>query len=108
MEPRLLFTTILLIASMCAGGSLLETSSAQKASVPKQPDTVAIASDKAKELLALMDTDKNGKISKQEWMKFMEAEFDRLDTSKKGELDPKELLKSNLSMTHVRVSDLGK
>ena len=108
MEPRLLFTTILLIASMWAEGSLLETSFAQKASVPKQPDTVAIASDKAKELLALMDTDKNGKISKQEWMKFMEVEFDRLDTSKKGELDPKELLKSNVSMTHVRPSDLGK
>ena len=108
MKPRVLFTTILLIASMSAGRSLPEISLAQKASVPKQPDPVAIASDKAKELLALMDTDKNGKISKREWMKFMEAEFDRLDTSKKGELDPKELLKSNVSMTHARTSDLGK
>jgi len=35
-----------------------------------------------------MDTDKNGKISKQEWMKFMEAEFDRLDKNKTGELSP--------------------
>ena len=38
-----------------------------------------------------MDTDKNGKISKQEWMKFMEAEFDRLDKDKSGELTPQEL-----------------
>jgi EF hand domain-containing protein len=38
-----------------------------------------------------MDTDKNGKISKQEWMNFMEAEFDRLDKAKNGQLDVKEL-----------------
>lgn len=51
-----------------------------------------MASEKVKELLALMDTDKNGTISKQQWMKFMEAEFDRLDKNKKGEVDPKEVL----------------
>jgi Ca2+-binding EF-hand superfamily protein len=38
-----------------------------------------------------MDTDKNGKISKAEFIKFMEAEFDRLDKDKSGELDAKEL-----------------
>jgi Ca2+-binding EF-hand superfamily protein len=31
-----------------------------------------------------MDTDKNGKISKQEFTKFMEAEFERLDKDKSG------------------------
>src|SRR5271170_5688596 len=45
----------------------------------------------AKKLLKLMDTDKNGKISKQEFMTFMEAEFDRMDVNKDGELDVKEL-----------------
>jgi Ca2+-binding EF-hand superfamily protein len=43
-----------------------------------------------------MDTDKNGKISKQEWMKFMEAEFERLDTNHDGELDVKELTESRM------------
>jgi Ca2+-binding EF-hand superfamily protein len=47
-------------------------------------------------LLLLIDTDENGKISKQEWMKFMEAEFDRLDKDKKGQLDAKELEQSKL------------
>ena len=108
MTQRSLLVASLLIACLCVGGTLASTSYAQKESVPKRPDIVAIGSEKAKELLALMDTDKNGKISKQEWMKFMEAEFDRLDTSKKGELDPKELLKSNVSMTRARTSDLGK
>ena len=91
----------LLIACMCVGGTVTSTSYAQKDSVPKRPDIVAIGSQNTKELLALMDTDKNGKISKQEWMKFMEAEFDRLDTRKKGEIDPKELLKSNVSLSHA-------
>lgn len=108
MKPRSLLASILLIAWMCAGGTRLETSFAQKASVPKQPDTTAIASEKVKEILALMDTDKNGKISKQEWMKFMEAEFDRLDTKKTGEIDLKKLLQSIVIRGKVRTSDLGK
>jgi len=108
MTQRSLLATTLLIACMCGGGALRETSLAQKASVPKQPDKSAIATENVKELLALMDTDKNGNISKQEWMRFMETEFDRLDTKKKGEIDPRELLKSTASVMHVRPSDLGK
>lgn len=42
-------------------------------------------------LLQLMDTDKNGKVSKQEFLHFMEAEFDFADRNHDGELDPKEL-----------------
>ena len=38
-------------------------------------------------------------VSRQEYMKFMEAEFDRLDKEKKGELDAKKLAQSNLSAT---------
>jgi len=93
---------------MFAVGTLQDASFAQKAPVPKQPNTAAMASEKVKELLALMDADKNGKISKQAWMKFMEAEFDKLDTTKKGEIDPKELLHSSVSRGEVRTSDLGK
>jgi len=51
-------------------------------------------------LLLLIDTDDNGKISKQEWMKFMEAEFDRLDSDKKGQLDVKELMRSKFRVSH--------
>jgi hypothetical protein len=52
---------------------------AQKAAVPKSQDKLALGENEVKQLLLLIDTDENGKISKQEWMKFMEAEFDRLD-----------------------------
>lgn len=44
-----------------------------------------------KRLLLLMDTDKSGRVSKQEFMNFMEKEFERLDVNHDGELDVKEL-----------------
>jgi len=73
---------------------------AQKAAVPKPQDKLALGEPEVKQLLLLMDTDKSGKISKEEWMKFMEAEFDRLDKDKKGQLDAKELTQSKLRVSY--------
>jgi Ca2+-binding EF-hand superfamily protein len=81
---------------------------AQKTSVPKQQDKTALASPHVKELVLLMDADKNGKISKQEWMKFMEAEFDRLDKDNSGELSTQELLQSRVSVSQQPFSTAGK
>jgi hypothetical protein len=50
----------------------------------------------AKQMLVLMDRDKSGKVSRQEYMEFMAAEFDRLDKNKDGELDVKELTQVRL------------
>jgi hypothetical protein len=44
-----------------------------------------------KKMLPLMDQDKDGKVSKQDFMNFMEAEFDRLDKKKEGKLEVKKL-----------------
>ena len=71
----------------------------QKEAVPRKADTVALGENEVKQLLLLMDTNKNGKVSKDEFLKFMEAEFDRLDKDKSGELDPKELTQSRLRPT---------
>jgi Ca2+-binding EF-hand superfamily protein len=73
---------------------------AQKTTAAKPQDKVAIASNDVKELLLLMDADNNGKISKKEWMSFMEAEFNQLDREGKGELDLKELAQSRLVARH--------
>jgi hypothetical protein len=51
------------------------------------------AEEYTKKLLLMIDTDKNGKVSKKEFMTFMEKEFDRLDTNHDGELDVNELAK---------------
>lgn len=85
--------TVLLVT-----GTMLATA-AQKASVPKTQDHLAMGEEQVKQLLLLMQSDKQGMVSKQEYMKFMEAEFDRLDKEKKGELNVKKLTQSDLSAT---------
>ena len=90
----------LAITVLLATVAILGTAVAQRAAVPKPQDKLALGEEEVKRLLLLMDTDKNGKISKQEWMKFMEAEFERLDKDKKGQLDVKELTQSKLRVSH--------
>jgi Ca2+-binding EF-hand superfamily protein len=65
---------------------------------PAQGDKFAAANENVKKLLLLMDADKSGKISKREWMSFMEAEFNRLDKDGGGELDVIELRQSGISL----------
>ena len=98
----------LLVVAVSAALVLAVVTFAQKAAVPKQPSRHSLAQQNVKDLLLLMDADKNGKISKQEWMKFMEAEFDTLDKDKKGELDQKELLQSTVTVKRARPADVGK
>lgn len=62
----------------------------------KKDKRVAAGEKEAKKLLLLMDKDQNGKVSKQEFMSFMEEEFDRLDKDKNGELDVQELTQSRV------------
>jgi uncharacterized membrane protein YdfJ with MMPL/SSD domain len=62
----------------------------------EQEKSLAEAAEAAKQLLLVMDTNQSGKVSKQEWMNFMEAEFERLDTGHKGQLDVKELTQSRV------------
>jgi hypothetical protein len=68
--------------------------------------TLAARDAAAKQLLLLMDTDKSGKVSRQEWMRYMEAEFDRLDKNKDGELDVKELQESQMHAYPVAPSSV--
>lgn len=78
-----------------------------KASVPKPQNKLALGENSVKDLILLMEPDKNGKISKQAWMRFMGEEFDRLDKDKQGELDVQEL-RSDRLIKPVRPQDLGK
>lgn len=71
----------------------------EKDTLPKPPGKLVLGQAEVEDLLLLMDTDKNGKISKAEWMDFMSAEFDRLDTDKSGELDLREIAQSRLKAT---------
>jgi hypothetical protein len=89
-----------MITVLIAAGTVLCNATAQKMPLPRQQDNLAMGEDQVRQLLLLMNTDKNGMVSRQEYMRFMEAEFDRLDKEKKGELDAKRLAQSNLSASH--------
>ncbi len=67
------------------------------AAVEAQKEKNLTAGEKeAKKLLLLMDRDQSGKVSKAEFMSFMDAEFDRMDTDKSGELDVQELTQTRV------------
>jgi hypothetical protein len=91
---------MVVIAVLAGMWAMLGTAVAQKNVVPKAQDNVALGENEARQLMLLIDTGKTGKISKHEWMIFMEAEFDRLDVKKDGELDVKELTQSQLRVSH--------
>lgn len=79
-------------AAVAVRAAAAQSSSSSQSQPPAQKDkNLAIGEAEAKRMLLLMDKDKNGKVSKAEFMAFMEAEFDRLDKNKDGELDVKEL-----------------
>jgi EF hand domain-containing protein len=96
VRRKRIVSVIMAITMLVTTWGILAIAAAQKAAVPKPQDKLAIGEDNARQLLLLIDTDKNGKISKQEWMRFMEAEFDRLDKAGNGQLDLKELGESQV------------
>ena len=82
-----LITTILLIALVFATGAFV----GDKAAAPEKQSEKTLTGGEVKLIFSLMDTNKDGKISKQEWTSFMGSMFDRLDTGKTGELTFQEL-----------------
>jgi Ca2+-binding EF-hand superfamily protein len=71
---------------------------AQTDQVSKQKEkNLAAGEAEAKRLVLLMDRDQNGKVSKDEFMKFMDEEFTLLDVNKDGQLDVREMMKSRFT-----------
>jgi len=103
LTPTKRFLVIAVSSALLATVALLATAAAQKANVPRPQNRLALGEDPVKELLLLMDADTHGKVSKQEYMKFMEAEFERLDRGKTGTLDVKELTRATVSAANHSV-----
>jgi Ca2+-binding EF-hand superfamily protein len=64
--------------------------------------TAATADRDVKQLVRLMDKDKNGVVSKEEFMEFMGRTFDRIDVDKNGTLEPKELRQTAIPRAVLR------
>jgi hypothetical protein len=92
-KPTLIVPFVALMASVCAAPQSAAPQSAtpQSAISPLQKGEYNTV-----QLLQLMDKDRNGKVSRAEFMKFMNDEFDRLDVNKDGELDVNELAELHL------------
>jgi len=89
-----------LIAAVAKVGTMAaQDTSTSVASPEKKPNSKKVAEGEveAKRLLLLMDRDQSGKVSHQEFMNFMEAEFQSLDVNKDGELDVKELTQARFT-----------
>ena len=97
-----LITTVLLIALLFTAGAFV----GDKAAAPERQSEKTLTSDQVKLIFLLMDTDRDGKISRREWTSFMGSVFDRLDATKTGELTPKDL--SQLKWQADRFASTGK
>jgi hypothetical protein len=81
----------LAVAGALAVGVTVGIAAAQNTVSPPTPGQVTMGEDDAKKMVLLMDADKNGQVSREEFKTFMDAEFKRLDTDKSGEIDVNEM-----------------
>jgi hypothetical protein len=101
-QIKVVLTIVVLATISAISGNAAE----QGQTLPKPPDKQTLRADQVKQLMLLMDTDKDGKISKEEWLAVMAAEFDRLDKDKNAKLDVKEIAPYALRARHF--ADMGK
>jgi hypothetical protein len=87
------------IAVIGSGWAVAGAVAQEKDTLQRPPSKLALVQEQVEQLLLLMDTDKNGKISKTEWIDFMSAEFDRLDRDKSGQLNVYEIASSRMMAT---------
>ncbi|MGP0073925.1 MAG: hypothetical protein ACLPWF_18585 [Bryobacteraceae bacterium] len=87
---------VLCMGTVAAGGG--DAQESQPPATAQKEKKLVQGEKEAKKMLLLMDKDLNGKVSKQEFMSFMEAEFERLDINHDGELDVKELTESRVQI----------
>ena len=100
-RKNIVLVTVVFVAVLVTLGAAAPA----KDSVLRAPDKLLLGQEHVEQLLLLMDADKSGKISKKEWMDYMNAEFDRLDKDKRGELDVKEI-RARLRVSHF--ANMGK
>ena len=92
-QQKIMRITIGAFAALLAIATAGQTAVAQKADVSlvANPQTqTAIADEHIKQILLLMSTNQNGRISEREFMKFMRSEFRKLDTSLSGQVNTQE------------------
>jgi len=87
------------LALFAAGTLEIAKAQKQPAANPKAPDPVVLGEDHVRALLLLVsDNDKTDRVSEQEFLRFVTAEFERLDKNKTGEFNAKDPAQSQSSV----------
>ncbi len=100
LHPMKSAMAVCLLATACtaAGNGSAHQQSAQEPQIAAE-----FEQDQTVQFLLLVETEKDGTISRQEWLKRMEEEFDRVDTDKDGVLDGREIAEAKLPVVHPRI-----
>lgn len=72
-------------------GMLIACGAVSDAMAQRSARTAAVANRDVQDLIRMMDADKNGVVSKDEFMNYMSQTFDRLDVNQNRSLEPAEL-----------------
>ncbi|MGD0798515.1 MAG: hypothetical protein ABR910_12405 [Acidobacteriaceae bacterium] len=99
-------------AALVAVYILPAAASAQKDATPKQIVTVqqeqpAFGQNQVAQLVLLMNTNKDGRVTREQFIRFMDAQFDLLDTNKTGAVAVKEVIQPTPRVWYV-ASTFGK
>lgn len=96
------------VGALLAAGSTVGTALAADGT-PRLQNPAIQGEEQVRQLVVVMNQGESQKVSKQEFMKFMAAQFDRLDRNKSGELDAREIQKSEINAIRPRTfSSVGK
>jgi hypothetical protein len=96
----LLLTTVYFLRGQQGAAPQPASCPCAAANVSTDDARVVAGGTEAFRLIELMDSNKDGKVSRAEFMSFMQAEFDRLDINKDGVLDINEIKNSRLIDQH--------
>jgi hypothetical protein len=86
-----LFKPIIATMMLAAAGSIAAMTVAADAPATANTSKLTTGLTPLEQLLELMDTDQSRKVSKDEFMRFVSAEFDFADKNEDAEPDPVEL-----------------
>jgi hypothetical protein len=94
-------SAVWIAAFVLGAGTATGTAFAQKLGTPvalKPEDKLAQA--QVKQLLVLIGEDNDGKVSREDFLKFMDAEFARLDKYRSGLVDAREIANTRPVSVH--------
>jgi len=87
----LIFIVAAIPAQAQRAGSSIGSGSHSTAAFAASKRALAAGQGSTRQLIRLMDKDKNGVVSKEEFLQFMSEEFDRLDVNRNEQLERREL-----------------